>query len=66
MQSCKGRSSEFVSLLGAWHSVSIEIVKNSKKDSDPFVRLRFRLFIFPASSRSHGREDKDPRAGFVW
>ena len=53
-------------MLGAWHSVSIEIVKNSKEDSDPFVHLPCMLSMFPASSRGLGREDKDPRAGFVW
>ena len=54
--------------LSAWslHSVSVEIVKNSKEDSDPFGHLPFLLFIFPASSRGLGREDKDPSAGFVW
>ena len=56
-QSCKDRSSEFVSVLGAWHSVSTEIIKNSKEDSDPFVHLPFMLFMFPITQRSwKGRE----------
>lgn len=53
-------------MLGPWHSVSIEIIKNSKEDSDPFVHLPFMLFMFPVSPRGLGREEKDPRAGFMW
>lgn len=42
-------------------------IKNDEEEYDPFIHLPFMLFIFPATPRVLGRENKNPGVrGWAW